>query len=317
MSAEYGRTRLMLLGIVLLLAGCSALTVERDPDYQLIRGTVRPSPEGFYITPCYSHQPRQLTASAQVQARYQQLAVSSGLPVYMELWAKPLPNLDWQVSDVQMAGASVQACRFSLAGIRFRAAGSQPLWVADLLPDSIRVRSYEQLRTLKFPLDEQQSRLGVWTGTLQGTNNNTHQLRLEIRDTPCLDEHQNWYRWRAYMTLDKRSFSGCARQGDLSSRSVKGRYSNELDTQQVFVVLDLLDQQQARMLLDYRNGQPLIVVIGQWRWQSETTLLVEFSAQDGRSRQSFLLLERTPRGFRQQGFSSYFGRSGITLERSE
>ncbi len=302
----------------LFLTGCLGVKDTADSSRQLIRGAVNYSQGEFTITPCYSQERRKLQDKrGLVKKRYREQTPEGSLPVYMELRASPLTDLSWDVSDVQVAGGGSNACEFDLIGIQYRAAGSDPLWIADVLTDSVRVQSYDNLRTLTFPLSLSSGSGGIWEGALKSVKNRTHRFRLEILDQSCRDKHNAWYRWTASLDLDGDLFYGCAREGDLTSRSVKGRYSNDLTQENVFVVLDLLDDQKASMLLDYRNGQPLIVMNGVWKWKSSDTLLLEFSEQDGRQQQSFLLLRRTVNGFVQQGFSSEFGRAGLSLSRSE
>ncbi len=68
------------------------------------------------------------------------------------------------------------------------------------------------------------------------------------------------------MVLDREEFRGCAREGNLSQRSVLGRYSTDLKADTAFVVMDLFADQQVQVLLDYRNGEPLSVMRGRWQW---------------------------------------------------
>lgn len=209
-------------------------------------------------------------------------------------------------------------CNTDLTGIRFRAEGSSPPWLGDILPDSVRIQSYENLRTLHFPVDDFDGVQGIWEGALKNTNGQSYSFRLQISEQSCENAEKIWFRWRSVLSLDGDLFYGCARQGDLTNRALKGRYSNELSDNGVFIVLDLFAENVATMLLDYRNGQSLIVMKGGWQWKPNEKLVLHFTQQDGRDQESFIVLKRTRSGgFVQQGFSPIFGRGNFELKRSE
>ncbi|WP_054340269.1 hypothetical protein [Neptunomonas antarctica] len=271
------------------------------------------------ITPCFSLERRRLQdTNGQLGKLYYEQSPDFELPVYMEMKAAQGTDLVWHVSDVTVAGGGMDACQINLANIRFRAQGSDPRWMADVLSDIIRVQSFEHLRTLNFSIERQESAQSVWRGTLKNVGDQSHIFRLAIRDQPCRDANNIWYRWTSELSLDGNIFHGCAREGNLTNRALLGRYSNELNDNEVFAVLDLRQNNSAKMLLDYRNGQPLIVMSGRWEWSDNNKLALYFTDQDGREQESILLLRRTRSGsFIQEGFSAEFGRTGFELKRSE
>ncbi|MGY8870404.1 MAG: hypothetical protein ACKVJE_08200 [Pseudomonadales bacterium] len=303
------------------LSGCidSLGLKSKDTEVEFVRGVVSKDADGFVMTPCYSQERRRLNDFRGLLAkRFSAQPSNVDLPVYMEVKAEQGVDLIWRVDDVMIAGGGSKMCHVDLSAIRLRAQGVNPPWLSDVLPDSVRVQSYETLQTLHFPMDEYDGVQGVWESSLENTNGQSHSLRLEIRDQSCTDVLNIWYRWSANMTLDGKAFPGCARQGDLTNRALLGRYSNVLTDNEAFVVLDLLPERVASMLLDYRNGQALIVMTGTWQWKSNDKLILHFTQQDGRKQESVLLLKRARSGeFVQEGFSAEFGRSGISLKRSE
>lgn len=303
------------------LTGCvDSLGVKPSNHHiEFVRGIVSKEAAGYVVTPCYSQERRKLhDARGYLDKRFAEQFRGVGLPVYMEMQAEQGTDLVWRVDDVMVAGGGSQMCRVDLSGIRFRAEGSEPLWLADILADTVRVQSYENLRTLHFPVDEFEGRQGLWEGELKNIRGRSHSFRLAVRDQSCKGLGNVWYRWSAELSLDGDLFYGCARRGDLTNRALLGRYSNELSENEAFVVLDLLADNAASMLLDYRNGQSLIVMKGEWQWKSNDKLVLHFTQQDGREQESFLLFKRTRSGgFVQQGFSSVFGRASFELKRSE
>lgn len=303
------------------LSGCiDSLGIKpKNTEVEFVRGVVSKGPGGFIMTPCYSQERRRLNDSRGLLAkRFTAQSSSVELPVYMEVKAEQGVDLVWRVDDVMIAGGGSKMCHVNLSTIRFRAQGVNPPWLADILPDRVRVQSYETLQTLNFPIDAYAGIQGLWESSLENTNGQSHSFRLELHDQSCTDALNIWYRWSASMLLDDKSFQGCARQGNLTNRALLGRYSNVLTDNEAFVVLDLLPDNAASMLLDYRNGQSLIVMQGTWQWKSSDKLMLHFTQQDGHKQESVLLLRRARSGeFVQEGFSATFGRAGLSLKRSE
>ncbi|WP_372741069.1 hypothetical protein [Neptunomonas sp.] len=304
-----------------VLSGCvDSLGIKPANDQvEFVRGIVSKEAAGYVMTPCYSQERRKLhDVRGLLAKRFTEQFRGVGIPVYMEMQAEQGTDLVWRVDDVMLAGGGSQMCRVDLSGIRFRAEGSEPSWLTDILTDSVRIQSYENLRTLRFSVDEFEGQQGVWQGDLKSVRGQSHSFRLVVRDQSCKGVGNVWYRWSAELSLDGDLFYGCARRGDLTNRALLGRYSNELSKDEAFVVLDLLTDNVANMLLDYRNGQSLIVMQGEWQWKSNDKLVLHFTQQDGREQESFLLFKRTRSGgFVQQGFSPEFGRASFELKRSE
>ncbi|WP_293267167.1 hypothetical protein [Neptunomonas sp.] len=311
----------LLVFVPVFLSGCvdSLGLKQKNSNVEFVRGIVSKDDSQFTITPCYSQERRRLDdPRGLLKKHFSGYTGSTGLPTYMEVKAEQGVDLVWRIDDVMVAGGGSKMCHVNLSNIRFRAQGGNPPWLADVLPGSVRVQSYETLRTLNFPIDSFDGTQGVWESSLKGVKGQSYSLRLEIRDQPCTDALNIWYRWSTSMDLSGNTFQGCARQGDLTNRALLGRYSNLLTDNEAFVVLDILPENMVSMLLDYRNGQALIVMQGTWQWKSNDKLIIHFTQQDGRKQESVLLLRRAYSGeFVQEGFSSEFGRAGISLKRSE
>lgn len=311
----------LLVLISMALTGCvDSLGIKpKNPQIEFVRGIVSKEAAGFVITPCYSQERRKLEdVRGRLEKRFSEQFLGIDIPVYMEVQAEQGTDLVWRVDDVVVAGGGSKMCHVDLSGIRFRAEGSDSLWLADILPDAVRIQSYENLRTLRFPVDEFEGRQGIWQGELKNVRGQSHSFRLAVRDQSCKGVGGVWFRWSAELVLDGDLFYGCARRGDLTNRALLGRYSNELSDNEAFVVLDLLADNIATMLLDYRNGQSLIVMKGEWQWKNNDKLLLHFTHQDDQEQESFILFKRTRSGgFVQEGFSPVFGRSSFELKRAE
>lgn len=305
---------------MVLISGCMTLPQKiGQDDVEFIRGSVVSDKGQFYMTPCFSQERRLLVDSAGYLARrYKDQSPNSDLPVYMELRAYQKVDLSWDVRQIDLAGGGSQACSYDMTGVTLRAAGTDPLWIADVTDEGVRIQSYYELRTLTFPFGEIAGNNGIWEGDLGSIKGREHSYRLTVTDQSCRDKLNAWYSKTARLELDGDVFFGCARDGNLTEKAIQGRYSTVLDDQKVFVVLDVLAEQRVSMLLDYRNGQPLIVLKGQWRWNENGKLILDFVEVDGRQQHTILVMSRkSDGGLKQEGFSEEFGREGLELQRSE
>lgn len=311
----------LLLSVIALLSGCATTSPNNSElrGIEFIRGSVVFDQGRFYITPCFSQERRLLADNSSSLARlYKDQSPDSDLPVYMELKAYQNVDLSWDVREISLSGGGSNACNYDMTGVKLRAAGTEPLWIADITDDGVRVQSYYELRTLTFPFGEVSGKNGVWEGKLGSIKGREHSYRLTVTSQSCRDNLNAWYSKSAKLELDGDIFFGCARDGNLTEKAIQGRYSNVLDNNNIFVVLDVLPEQNATMLLDYRNGQPLIIFKGQWSWNENGKLILDFKDVDGRSQQTILVMSRkSDGGLKQEGFSEEFGREGLELQRSE
>lgn len=304
------------LCVLLMLVGCETFQplATSSVDSVFLRGVIVPEKEHFIFTPCFSREQRSLRDdSSQLLKRYQEQVVGNSLPVYVELYARQQEDLVWQVQRVLLAGGGSQACEYELQGIQYRAAGADPLWIADVLETGVRVQSYNNLTQLTFPLQEGDGERGKWEGELTSTKGKSFYYTLQIREASCRDEQGAWYSLAATLELDGTLFVGCARAGNLNHLTLAGRYSNGLSAERVFVVLDIQGDSGATMMLDYRNGLPLTVWSGQWQWRKNGKLLLDFSKEQG----PLLIFKRGLRGnLEQEGFSPALGK-GLRLQRAD
>ena len=304
-----------------LLSACSPIkpSVDSDKPYEFIRGAVIKDDDGFTITPCFSQTKRQLVdTSGLLSRRYNEQSPTSRLPVYMELWAYQQVDLAWNLYGVNLAGGGSKACDTDLRNVEYRAGGVNPVWVADVFGDHIRVEIIHELRSMTFPISESPSLPFTWQSSITGIKGRTHDLEMQFRRQTCRDAVGAWYPLVAEVNLDGKVLKGCAREGDLMSRSIPGRYSNDLAPDESFVVLDLLVGHQAKLLVDYRNGQPLSILEGNWQLNKSGRLELNFVSVNGLAQQTILVMQRSAKGaLVPYGYSEIFGNASLALERSE
>lgn len=308
------------LCVLLGLQGCQTQPQRiADTATHYLRGAVSFQDDTFYLTPCFSQERRILNdATGALRNRFQeQQSASEPVPVYMELLAQQQTDLSWRVHTINLVGGSNQSCQNDLNSIAYRAGGNDPLWMADVLETGVRVQLYQELKTITVPFSEPPTERLTWAGEVDGTRGRNYDVKLSLTEFSCRDGAGIWYRWQAEMTLNNTLYTGCARAGSIGSQAAAGRYSTVLSDQTAFVVMDLLTSGKTRLVLDHRNGQPLSVLEGEWRWQDSSKVLLTLTLQDGQPYNSLILLKSTPYGFVQDGFSNEFGRAGIQLQRSE
>lgn len=305
----------------LVLAGCKPkpadLPDEERPLFR--RGIVSLMGDELKFQACYVNKDELISDhTGKLKKRFARTAA----PVfYAELTGDHMvPGEPWQVHQVHLMGGNQSTCGYELSDNEYRAAGNDPLWIADIREDGLYVQDYGKLSQLIFPR-KQPMRSGSgfeWHGQLEGTESFSVTLTLEKRW--CRDQFDIDYEYSSRMTLNGKVFTGCARQGNLEKRTLPGLYTsllagaNGLDR---FVSLDLASDKTAILTQDYRNSQPLILQKGTWKHLSKGKILVHLTEIDGREDNELLIFQRDKRGgLVVKGYSSTYGSKGLRLERA-
>lgn len=310
-----------LLIAFLTLSACSPIKPSADSDkaYEFIRGAVIKGDDGFIMTPCFSQTQRHLLdTSGHLEKRYNEQSPNRNLPVYMELWAYQQVDLAWQLYGINIAGGGNKACETDMRGVEFRAGGDKPAWVANVYKDHIRIEIIRELRSITFPITETDGLPFTWQSRITGVKGQEHDLEMQFMRQTCRDSVGAWYPLMAQALLDGKLLKGCAREGNLMSRAIPGRYSNDLSPDEAFIVLDILPNHEAKLLVDYRNGQALSVLEGRWRLNNSGRLELNFESVNGQEQQVLILMQRNATGALEPfGYSDLFGSAHLALKRSE
>lgn len=245
----------------------------------------------------------------------------TGAPaVYAEMSGDHIaPGASWQVYKVHMLGGNQFTCSHELSGNEFRAAGNNPLWIADLREEGIFVQNYGRLAQLIFPRSKPIN-LGngyEWSSTAKGLD--FHSLTLRLLEQSCVDRFGIEYEYATEMTLNGKVYKGCGRRGNLEIRTLPGLYTTLLpgiNSLGRFISLDITSENNAFLTQDYRNRQPLIVQKGTWKRLSSGKIVVHLTDIDGREDSEILIFQRDKQGgLALKGYSSTYGNSGLRLER--
>ncbi len=295
---------LCLLSAVVFVTGCALSPGPADDvALQFYRGEVSPKGDTWVMRPCYSRRSRVLIDSQGVlAARYAELAVLAGLPLYMELRA----SADGKVKQLLLVGGDSRACAAELDGIALRAAGVAPDWAADLSGDRLEVRDQSRRVRFRFTVEQGTSWRGdpIWRGSLKTPDGKSRDLELRLTESRagspgCRDGSGVWYGLSVDMRLDGRRYLGCGRYGDLTRAALAGRYSRVLvsgEGPQRSTVLELSAEGSASLTEDAHDARPAVRRDGSWRWLSTGKLMLHFTQRDGLDEQQVRLFSRQPDG---------------------
>lgn len=314
---QQGVLTLLAVGI---LAGCQTLpenmTGESGPLFR--RGIISQVGDNLHFKPCYVQKGELISdRSGRLKEFFQQYEVPAA---YAELSGDHLYlGEPWAVYKVHMLSGNQLSCSYELSGNHYRAAGEKPVWVVDVRDEGIYVQNYGRLSQLIFPATEpvQQGNGLEWNSSLTGFN--AYDLTLRLLQQRCTDRYGAVYQYRSEMVLNGKMHFGCARQGDLDTRTLPGLYRANLAGvrgEGRFITLDLTVDGQAQMNQDYRNNQPVIKQQGSWKRLDGRTIILELNDDNSRAEKQVLIFERDKQGaLKMKGYNSTYGRSGLRLER--
>lgn len=104
-----------------------------------------------------------------------------------------------------------RGCREKYDAFIVKAQGNEPGWTVLVTKAGIQFSSIEHNKTIEFPLVSPAESEEAITYT---THSGTHSLQLFIRQIRCADTMSDEvFGWEANITLDGKSYSGCAKQG--------------------------------------------------------------------------------------------------------
>lgn len=308
------------LFIISCVAGCQSMPGDSGSGSESLfrRGIISKTEQGLMFKPCYVNKKERITDNTgKLGKRLKQQIEPT---VYVELSGNSVnPGVPWSVHKVHLMGGNEFTCNYELPGNDYRAAGDNPVWVADVREQGIYVRSYGRLAHLVFPRKDPIN-LGngwEWSSDLRGMV--SYSLSLKLLRRSCRDRYGVEYEYSSEMVLNGQMFSGCAREGNLDLRSLPGLYSSAesgVRGTSRFVTLDLTSDGEVVLTQDYRNRQPIIVQKGSWQKLATGKIVVHLTELDGRPESEVLIFERDQRGkLMLKGYNSTYGSSGLKLER--
>lgn len=134
---------------LLTLAGCAAKKSQpltTPVSLQTLAGVIVERAGVLWFQPCYERlwwQIQDNTEQQELTGYYRQFSMLSNEELYVQLQGGVDPQQDnklW-VNSIDTVGGTAQTCNFRLEGLQFRAASSDPLWVADIMAGQVTVKS--------------------------------------------------------------------------------------------------------------------------------------------------------------------------------
>jgi len=269
-------TMLMLLSLV--LTGCAGVASQTAEPRLYWRGMLVQDAQGYWFELCGKAARHPVVMQDEIFEReYARQTLGDGWPVYIEAFGR-VQNEGVALVEPVLIGGSLKACDFHMPGIELRGVSSRDRAVFDLRERHIRVHYRDSLYQLGFerPEVERLGRKRRWSQAMAsaGGRKEEHQLLLEIEKRGCEGPQGGWYALTLAAEVDGRSYSGCARMGELEHWRLFTRYrtADTLTTRRLSLQLEAGGR--ARLLEDYLNQQPVIEYNGRWLQSDSGTLTV-------------------------------------------
>ncbi|MDI3325612.1 hypothetical protein QKW35_14635 [Pontibacterium granulatum] len=300
--------------LIVATAGC-AETSQKTALAEFQRGIVVRSGDQFVLRPCYVSNELVLQDDSGALGRWFKQAPVEFEQVYAEmmLTADTLHPGSSRIDELLLVGSQPRGCEFELHGNHYRAAGENPLWIADIRDEGIRVHVRGSLRQLLFPPVEPDvnGRTLTWRSTLEVQEGYSVNLKM-IREA-CYDRFGTLYPYSASISVYGMTFEGCGRRGDLARSSIAATY---IYSDGVLSLMAVLEPDGNLAFTDLRQGETSSVATylkGRWRLLETGRLQLELERESG-TRQ-VLFLERMNDGALRLKFGHKAYREGLLLRR--
>jgi len=143
---------------LLTLAGCAAKKSQplaTPVSLQTLAGVIVERAGVLWFQPCYERlwwQIQDNTEQQELTGYYRQFSMLSNEELYVQLQGGVDPQQDNKLwaNSIDTVGGTAQTCNFRLEGLQFRAASSDPLWVADIMAGQVTVKSVNPLGSYSF-----------------------------------------------------------------------------------------------------------------------------------------------------------------------
>lgn len=134
---------------LLALGGCAVDKPQPFPlpaKVQSVSGVLLERDNALWFQPCYERlwwPVQDLTEQKELTDIYRGFNALSGEPLYVELQGAVDASQENRllVKTVDTVGGTAQTCHFSLEGLEYRVASSEPVWVADIRANQTLVKS--------------------------------------------------------------------------------------------------------------------------------------------------------------------------------
>ncbi len=307
---------LVLFAVIFLLQGClyinNTVVEEKEVAFsKFLRGTVYLENQQLKLRACGSSAISTLKDPQQYLRKHFSVAGEYLPSLYIEANASAADAIDWQLDTLYFVSQRPQQCGAKLRGLDYLLESLDGSLQAQVSDRQVIISKQDIYTQLNF---SSQRKDNNWKGDLQLPQGRRFVMSLTIDDKPCTDNNQQWYSASAQVRLNGQSYLACVRKGDPIKQFASGSYSNVLSQDSAFIVLDLEQDNSAKLIIDFRNGHPLEINPGQWKMLSNAVLELTVGDQADSDGQSVMLFQVfNNKELRLKGFSEILGNTGLKL----
>lgn len=302
------------------LVGCAVEKPQPFPSQialQNLAGVVVERAGALWFQPCNERlwwPVQDNTAQQELTAFYRKFTLLRSEALYVELVGGTDPQQDnmLRVKTVETVGGTAQTCHFRLEGLQYRAASSDPVWVADITADQVIVKSVIPAGSYRFRTANETGKdspsdsdtLTRSSGTAEDRESTAVQadsavvavyretlptkrpLEIKILQRRCNDAATGTVLpFTAEMHFFGRLYRGCARKGHPVSSEINGFYWYQPPGRAQ--VMFKLSADQRVQLVTRDAGGKTVAERGRWQYLQSGKLI--FSMRDA-ARQEYLML---------------------------
>jgi len=316
-NRTYMKNQACVLAISVLLAGCVQTVkppaIELNKSYKkFLRGTVYVEGANYNLRLCGTGKIVRLLDPNQFLIPHIYLNNEIIPSVYLEFDASAVDTPDWEVDKVYFASKKTGNCGDEIETVDFLVRAVDQQWQAKIKDREVALHKKNIYTQLSFASDI--SLPDRWKAKMVLPHGISYNLDLQLNERPCIDDQDQWYSLSANLKLNGESLKGCARTGTSVENLNSGKFSNLLSSDDAFIVLNLNSDNSATMILDYRNGHPMLVNNGHWELLENQVIAVKLKALDNSLQDSLLLFQvYDSKELRLKGFSELLGQVGLKL----
>lgn len=229
------------------------------------RGVITRSDNFQTITLCQSNEALPLKANSKLN---DQLALRGKDTMYIEFEgsiqnsqiAANVHNAELSIAQLHFLSSNVMnKCLFTQAPTRFEIKGTKPRWVGHALGNDFSFK-IKELDT-QWHIEKSNITKGV-TGEITTRNSNGEPLFITLSGQGCLDEKQDYWQYKAIITIKNKVVEGCGKYPDtLDENNWQGKY--QYQNANVDIEVQLNSQMKASVIYHYLDGKQVFET-GYW-----------------------------------------------------
>jgi len=306
-----------ILSFTVLLGGCvttpiSPLSEVQKPFSKFLRGTVYLDGNDYKFRNCGATDISTLVDhNEQLETFFNQL--DGHFPsLFVEFDAVAAANADWQVEKIYFAANKPKNCTDLANTSRYIISDVKGLWNAEISDEQVSIRKKGIYTQLVFSAQENQD--NKWRASMVLPQGSKYDMSLALKNSSCTDHQQQWYSMSADLVLNGERLTGCVRKSITINNFVSGDYSNILADNAAFIVLSLKENQDVELIIDSRNGNPMVVTSGRWSILPNQVLELSLNSSYSENESTVMLFQVfNNQELRLKGFSEVLGKTGLKL----